>query len=131
MTRDELLKWKQEIESEYRANIAAVNQLLKRFALPEPQVTSAAELPLHGNGNGETAKSLFRSVESAVEKHGGNFSLRDIARIVEKDTGEVVRLPSISSAIFRLKKKGKIKLQTTVKPVQNGKGRAAAIYCKT
>lgn len=118
MNRDELTELKRQIESEYKTDMAAVNQLLKRY--PE----KIDRTPLLLRTDGETEKPLFGLVAGFVESMSGKFSLSDIAELVTAATGSPANRQTISGALFRLKEDGKIKT------IQTAQGRRPAVYEK-
>jgi hypothetical protein len=118
MNRDELIELRKQIESEYKADIAAVTQLMKRYPEKEDKT-----LPLNGT-NGEGDKSTSELVAGYANAMPGNFSLIDIIDLVTAATGEAPNRQTVSGALFRLKEDGKLRV------VQSAQGRRPAIYTK-
>lgn len=118
MDREQLLEMKRTIEAEYRADIGAVNRLLGRCPAPVENTP-----PLSAEGMAAD-KPVFAVVQEAVEAQNGDFTLGKILSFVKTSTGNEPQKQTVSTALFRLKSDGKIKI------VQAGQGRRPAIYAK-
>lgn len=116
MNRNELVDMKRQIESEYKADIAAVNQLLKRF--PEKQDTT----PTFSGEGFESDQKIVTFIAGLLPTLTEPFSLNDIVTAIEAAMGKTPNRQTVSTALFRLKEDKKIEV------VQKGQGRRPASY---
>lgn len=118
MSRDELMEMKRQIENEYKADIAAVTQLMKRF--PEkPDKT-----PLLGEVF-KNEKKVFALVSALVQTLEKKFSVQDVMDSLALTLGEQPNRQTVYTTIHRLKEDNKIKV------IQKAQGRRPASYEKT
>ena len=116
MTTEEVKQLQQRLKSEYDADSAAIERVLRL---------------LKSNGSTNDAPpqistdTIERKVTSAIAMVPANFTLGDImGELSNAYPGEEINRASVSSVIYRLKEAHKV---TIVKP---GIGRRAAVYGK-
>src|SRR5256885_922243 len=103
MTRDDLLKLREEINREYESHLAAINQLLRWYdksSSIEPTLKGLTPQPAN---NGQQSKSVFAAVKEAIQFSKGKFTLKEIAQEVKKERYLPTKSTTVASALHRLK----------------------------
>lgn len=115
MKIEDVKELKQRLKSEYDADSAAIERVLKLLGKSnesngQPQITFG---------------TVEEKVNAALALLPAQFTLSDVTgKLSELYPAEEINRASVSSVIFRLKEENKIKLLVA------GKGRRAAIYGK-
>jgi hypothetical protein len=117
VTRKQVLKLKEECESEHKRVLAAFDVLLLACTDSKTQ-----DKPLKVQSDLLHGKSIFELVGEAVRFQDDSFTLNDIVNAIQNKLGVQIKRGAVATALHRLK------ASETIKVTREKRGKEPALY---